>query len=175
MDNQNKLVESHHGVLMNVDGHGVLIIGPPAIGKSSLALELLSQHHQLIADDIVDFYFTNDIIVGQCPMLLAGLLHTRELGLISVSTVFGDKAWQRQHHIDYVIELTQHANSKVNLSLDDQTYTILNKPFPLLTLSVTNPASLSTRLLCWLTMQLSQYRAEKALTQRQHMLMSLVK
>lgn len=148
---------------MNVAGYGVLIIGSPAIGKSSLALELLSQNHQLIADDIVDFSCANNSVSGHCPSMLSGLLHTRELGLISVRTVFGNKAWQSQYQLDYVLELTQQFDSNINLVLEKRSYTVLNNAFPLLILSVTTPASLSSRLLCWLNMQANPYSAENEL------------
>lgn len=174
MDTQNEL-ESHHGVFMSVKGYGVLIIGPSAIGKSSFALELLSQNYQLIADDVVDFNTANDIIIGHCPSLLTGLLHTRELGLISVAMVFGDKACQSHSQVDYVIELTQELDSTINLMLEKKTYVILNKPFPLLTLSVTAPVSLTTRLLCWLSMQVNSNLVENELQHRQNSLMSLAK
>lgn len=156
---------------MNVEGNGVFIIGPPAIGKSSLALELLAQGCQLIADDVVDFYVVNDRVTGQCPPMLAGLLHSRELGFISVNAAFSDRAWQEEHHVDYVVKLTRHTNQ----TLEKQTYVILNKPFPQLTLSVTNPASLFTRLLCWLNMQANPQLAENEIKQRQHSLMSIAK
>lgn len=174
MDSQTKL-ESHHGVLMNVEGYGVLITGAPAIGKSSLALELLSQGYQLIADDVVDFYCANDIITGQCPPMLAGLLHTRELGLISVEMVFGDEAYQSDYKVDYIIELNQQIDSPINLVLEKKTYIILNKYFPLLTLSVSSPASLSTRLLCWITMQENSNLAKNEAKQDQHSPMSIAK
>jgi len=160
---------------MNVTGYGVLIIGSPAIGKSSLALELLSQNHQLIADDVVDFCYSNNIVSGHCPSMLSGLLHTRELGLISVRTVFGNKAWQSQYKLDYVIELTQHFDSNINLVLEKRFYTVLNQAFPLLTLSLSTPASLSSRLLCWLNMQANPCPAENALKQHQYTLMSVSK
>lgn len=175
MDTQNELVESHHGVLMNVAGYGVLIIGSPAVGKSSLALELLAQHHQLIADDIVDFCCSNNKIQGHCPTMLSGLLHTRELGLISVASVFGKKAWHSQYQLDYVIELTQQYDSNTELAIEKRFYNVLNQAFPLLKLSLTTPASLSSRLLCWLNMQTNPYSAENELTQHQHTLMSLAK
>lgn len=175
MDTQHELTESHHGVLMNVAGYGILIIGLPAIGKSSLALELLSQNHQLIADDVVDFYCSNNIVTGHCPAMFSGLLHTRELGLISVRTVFGNKAWQSHYQLDYVIELTQQFDSKINLILEKQSYKVLNHAFPLLTLSLTTPASLSTRLLCWLNMQVSPCPLENELQQHQYTLMSVAK
>jgi HPr kinase/phosphorylase len=172
VDSENELLESHHGVLMNVSGYGILIIGSPAIGKSSLALELLSQNHQLIADDVVDFDCANNTVSGHCPAMISGLLHTRELGLISVRSVFGKQAWQSQYQLDYVIELTQQFESKTNLVLEKRSYIVLNQAFPLLTLSLTTPASLSTRLLCWLNMQANPCPAEDELQQHQYTLMA---
>jgi len=149
--------------MMNVAGFGILIIGSPAIGKSSLALELLSQNHQLISDDVVDFCCANNIVRGHCPSMLSGLLHTRELGLISVRNVFGNEAWQSQYQLDYVIKLTQQFDSNINLVLKKRSYTVLNHAFPLLILSLATPASLSTRLLCWLNMQANPCPAENGL------------
>lgn len=174
MDSQKQL-ESHHGVLMNIAGSGVLIIGLPAIGKSSLALELLSKNYQLIADDVVDFSYSNNTVIGHCPDMLMGMLHTRELGFISVSSLFGDKAWKDQWPVNYVIKLTDQFDSNHNPLVAAQTYTILNHAFPLLTLSVTNPASVSTRILCWLNMQVNQNLAENELKRRQSSLMSIAK
>jgi HPr kinase/phosphorylase len=149
--------------MMNVAGYGILIIGSPAIGKSSLALELLSQNHQLIADDVVDFCYANNIVRGHCPSMLSGLLHTRELGLISVRNVFGNEAWQSQYQLDYVIKLTQQFDSNINLVLEKRSYTVLNHAFPLLILSLATAASLSTRLLCWLNMQANPCPAKNRL------------
>jgi HPr kinase/phosphorylase len=175
VDTQNGRVESHHGVFMNVESYGILIIGLPAIGKSSLALELLSQSYQLIADDVVDFSCSNNIISGHCPPMLSGLLHTRELGLISVHSVFGSKAWHSQYQLDYVIELTQQFDSKIDLVLQKRSYEVLSHTFPLLTLSLTAPASLSARLLCWLKMQENPDAAVNELKQHRYTSMSVAK
>lgn len=165
-------IESHHGVFINISGHGVLIIGSAGIGKSSLALELLSQGHQLIADDVVEFSSHVDMVVGFCPPLLKALLHTRELGLIAVLDVFGNDAWHAQHKIDYVVELSQHLEIDTQLTAPHKYYTILGLSFPLVTLSISNPASLSSRLICWLAMQNKQYDAEQEIISRQQSMMS---
>jgi len=174
VDSQNQL-ESHHGVLMNVGGSGILIIGPPAIGKSSLALALLSQGHQLIADDIVDFSCSKNTITGHCPPMLCGLLHTRELGLISVPTIFGKTSSQNKYPLDYVIELTKKLDLETTFTPKLKKYTVLNQSFPLLSLNVSNPASLSIRIDCWLKSQAHQSRTEDILKQGQHKLMESVK
>jgi len=167
-------LESHHGILMRIAGYGVFIIGPAGIGKSSLALELISQGHQLIADDIVEFSKCSTTITGHCPPMLEGLLHTRELGLISIPTVYGQKAWQAQQVVHVVVSLQENVKSDSVLTIKKE-YSLLGQPFPLLTLSTNNPASLQHRIQCWLTMLSdNQHHAENELKQRQHDIMSTI-
>lgn len=156
----------HHGVLMQVNGHGILIIGKPGIGKSSFALELLHQGHQLIADDIVEFNQKNNLLIGSCPHMSAGFLHSRELGLIEVTQLFGSDACLSQHRLDYVVELQPSLENASTLS-PSQSYEIEGLTFPLLQLSINSPASLYHRLLTWLAMQSNNFDAEQTLQQRQ--------
>ncbi|NOQ81420.1 MAG: serine kinase, partial [Methylophaga sp.] len=148
----NSQIESHHGVLMRIDGYGVFIIGCAGVGKSSLALELIAQGQQLIADDIVEFAKHSNSIIGHCPPMLEGLLHTRELGLISISTVFGQSAWKHQQSLDFVISLQSTFTADIELTKADNEYPILGHSFPQLTLSTHNPASLVHRIQCWSAM-----------------------
>mgnify|MGYP000403183201 CR=1 FL=1 len=171
----NTQIESHHGVLMRINGYGVLILGPAGSGKSSLALELLSQGHQLIADDVVDFSKHKNAIIGHCPPMLEGLLHTRELGLISVPTVFGQNAWQRQQTVDFVISLQSVFKPNIQLTIEEKRYILLEQALPLLTLSTHNPASLVHRIQCWITMNNDTHRPEKELNNRQQKIMSNIK
>jgi HPr kinase/phosphorylase len=161
----------HHGVFMQVNGHGILIIGQPGIGKSSFALELLHQGQQLIADDIIEFTQLNKRLIGSCPQMSKGLLHSRELGLVSVTQLFGNDAHNQQHQLDYVVELKTNLENTANLS-PTKVYEIDGVIFPLLQLSINSPASLYHRLLTWLAIQASDYDAEKTLKQRQQQQMS---
>jgi len=171
----NTQIESHHGVLMRINGQGVLIIGPAGMGKSSLALELISQGHQLIADDVVDLFKQDNSVVGFCPPMLEGLLHTRELGLISIPTVFGQNAWQKQHRIDHVVSLQAELKLELDLTKKNKTYTLLDLDLPLLMLSIHSPASLANRIQCWLKMSENKHPAENQLKQRQQATMSNIK
>jgi len=157
-----------HGVLIKMNDSGVFITGDAGVGKSSLALELLYQGHTLIADDNVTFYKQKNKIIGHCPSVLEELLHTRELGLISVSTLFGEQAWQQKHALDLIVEITEKSSDAIQLILDKKTRSILGRPIPLLTLSLYNPASLVHRIQCYLSMQQHpSHHPEKIMSRRQ--------
>jgi HPr kinase/phosphorylase len=95
-----------HGVFMEVQGFGVLIKGNAAIGKSELALELISRGHRLIADDIVDFYrISPERIEGRCPELLQDFLEVRGLGILNIRALFGDNAVKPTKPLDLIIQL----------------------------------------------------------------------
>src|SRR5690606_20018733 len=80
-----------HGVFMDVLGLGVLITGESGLGKSELALELISRGHGLVADDAVEFSRTApSMIEGHCPPLLQNMLEVRGLGLLDIRTIFGE-------------------------------------------------------------------------------------
>lgn len=152
--NLKSLTESHHGVFVCVLNYGVLIIGKAASGKSSFALELLHQGHQLIADDTVEFRLDEaNNIIGFCPKMLNDMLHHRELGIITVSKIFGDNAHIKQHRLDYVVQLTGQHQLQTELKPPHRNHLVHQRPFPLLLLNSNNPTSLSHRLTTWLQLQ----------------------
>ena len=109
---------SLHGVFIEVQGFGVLIKGDAAIGKSELALELISRGHRLIADDIVDFYrISPDCIEGRCPALLQDFLEVRGLGVLNIRALFGDNSVKPTKPLDLIIQL-ELANMQKPLELD---------------------------------------------------------
>ena len=109
---------SLHGVFIEVQGFGVLIKGDAAIGKSELALELITRGHRLIADDIVDFYrISPDRIEGRCPALLQDFLEVRGLGILNIRALFGDNAIKPTKPLDLIIQL-ELANMQKPLALD---------------------------------------------------------
>ena len=97
---------SFHGVFMEVQGFGVLIKGNSAIGKSELALELITRGHRLVADDVVDFYrVAPDRLEGRCPPLLQDFLEVRGLGILNVRELFGDNAVKPTKPLDLIVQL----------------------------------------------------------------------
>jgi HPr kinase/phosphorylase len=96
-----------HGVFMDVMGIGVLLTGESAVGKSELALELISRGHRLIADDAPEFSRTSpDTLFGTCPEILHDFLEVRGLGVINIRAMFGDSAIKRGKNLRLVVNLT---------------------------------------------------------------------
>jgi len=109
---------SFHGVYMEVQGFGVMIKGDPAIGKSELALELISRGHRLVADDIIDFYkVAPDRLEGRCPRLLQDFLEVRGLGVLNIRELFGDNSVKPTKPLDLIIQL-EHADKLMSMEQD---------------------------------------------------------
>lgn len=105
---QQRLARSvvRHGVFMEILGAGVLISGDSSVGKSEVALELISRGHRLIADDAPEFArIAPDIIRGSCPELLRDLLEVRGLGVLNIRAMYGDSALKRGKYLRLIIEL----------------------------------------------------------------------
>jgi HPr kinase/phosphorylase len=103
-----------HGVLMDVLGLGVLITGDSGVGKSELALELISRGHGLVADDVVDISrIALTTIEGRCPPLLKDFLEVRGLGALNIRTIFGETAVRPKMNLKLVVHLERPAHSGV--------------------------------------------------------------
>jgi len=97
-----------HGVFMEVLGMGVLITGDAAVGKSELALELISRGHRLIADDAPEFSrIAPDIVEGSCPSVLREFLEVRGLGVLNVRAMFGDTAIKEKKYLRLIVHLAR--------------------------------------------------------------------
>jgi len=119
-----------HGVFMDVLGLGVLITGESGLGKSELALELISRGHGLVADDAVELSRTApNMIEGQCPSLLQNLLEVRGLGLLDIRTIFGETSVRRKMKLKLVVKLIRSTpDAFERLPVQDQTEDILGVP-----------------------------------------------
>ena len=122
---------SLHGVFMDVLGMGVLITGDSGVGKSELALELISRGHGLVADDVVEMArIAPTTIEGRCPGMLRDFLEVRGLGLLNIRTIFGETASRRKMKLKLIVHLqkTVAAGDAPRLPLDAQTQEVLGVP-----------------------------------------------
>jgi HPr kinase/phosphorylase len=95
-----------HGVLLDVLGMGVLITGDSGVGKSELALELVSRGSGLIADDVVELYRIGpETVEGRCPALLKDFLEVRGLGVLNIRTIFGEAALRPRKNMKLIVHL----------------------------------------------------------------------
>ena len=100
-----------HGVFLDVLEMGVLITGASAIGKSELALELISRGNGLVADDIVELYrISPDTIEGRCPAVLRDFLEVRGIGILNIRTIFGETAVRPRKLLKLIVHLEDHGN-----------------------------------------------------------------
>ena len=164
-----------HGVYMEVMAIGVLITGPSGIGKSELALELISRGHRLIADDAPLFSrITPDIIDGTCPKTLQDFLEVRGLGIINVRELFGDSAIKKNKYLKLIVQL-QPMDNKNLLELDRlegsyNTRNILDMEIPEITLPVAPGRNLAILMECAARnhiLRVSGYNASDIFTKRQ--------
>ena len=97
---------SIHGVLVDVYGEGVLIMGESGIGKSEAALELIKRGHRLVTDDVVEIHkLSDDTLVGRSPEITKHFIELRGIGIVDVKTLFGVECVKETQAIDMVIKL----------------------------------------------------------------------
>ena len=104
---------SIHGVLVDVYGEGVLIMGESGIGKSEAALELIHRGHRLVSDDVVEIRKVSDVtLVGSAPDITRHFIELRGIGIIDVKTLFGVESVKDTQSIDLVIKLEEWDRDK---------------------------------------------------------------
>ena len=124
---------TQHGVLVEVYGEGVLILGESGIGKSETAIALVERGHRLIADDAVEIKRVSaQTLVGSAPSLIKHYVELRGIGIIDVRRIYGMGAVKETEKIDLVIHLEQWIEGKMydRFGLEDQTYNILGIDVP---------------------------------------------
>lgn len=122
-----------HGVFLGIFETGVLITGSSGLGKSELALELISRGHRLIADDAVEIYRTApEMLEGRCPNILRNFLEVRGLGILDISTLFGQTAILPKKRLELIIHLAypneDEAQTLDRLNIQIETQKIINVP-----------------------------------------------
>lgn len=104
---------SCHGVLLDVLGMGVMITGDSGVGKSELALELISRGHGLVADDVIELSRIGpETLEGCCPPLLRDFIEVRGLGMLNIRTIFGETAVRRRKNMKLIVHLEKSASSE---------------------------------------------------------------
>ena len=130
---------TRHGVLVEVYGEGVLIIGDSGVGKSETAIELVKRGHRLIADDAVEIRRVSKVtLVGSAPEIIRHYVELRGIGIVDVKRLFGVGAVKDTEKIDLVISLEQWVQGKMydRFGLDDEKIDILGLEVPMITIPV---------------------------------------
>ena len=140
---------TRHGVLVEVYGEGILLIGDSGIGKSEAAIELLKRGHRLIADDAVEIHkVSSSSLVGTAPALIRNYIELRGIGIINVAKLYGMGAVKLDNQIDLVVNIvhwnTQEAYDR--LGLEDQFTEILGVQIPMYTIPITPGRNLAVIL-----------------------------
>ena len=129
---------TRHGVLMNIYGQGVLMMGDSGIGKSETAIELLKRGHRLVADDAVEIQRVSGSLWGTAPEMIRHYIEIRGVGVIDVQRLFGMSAVQHDSEVELVIQLEPWEDGKFydRLGLEGETYTMLGVSLPYVTIPV---------------------------------------
>jgi HPr kinase/phosphorylase len=99
-----------HGVFLDVLGMGVMLTGESGVGKSELALELISRGSGLIADDVIELYhIAPETLEGRCPALLRDFLEVRGLGVLNIRSIFGEAALRPRKSLKLIVHLEKPA------------------------------------------------------------------
>lgn len=128
-----------HGVLVEIYGEGILILGDSGVGKSETAIELIKRGHRLIADDAVEIKRVSDrTLVGSAPEIIRHFIELRGIGIVDVRRIFGMGAIKATERVDLIVNLEHWVEGKMydRLGLDTQYTDILGLSIPSLTIPV---------------------------------------
>ncbi len=130
---------TRHGVLLEIYGEGVLLLGESGVGKSETAIELVKRGHRLIADDAVEIRRTGvRRLVGTAPPLIRHYIELRGIGVVDVRLLFGMGAVKDEQDIDLIINLEQWQSDKIydRLGVESLYTSVLDVQIPSLTVPV---------------------------------------
>ena len=137
---------TRHGVLVEVYGEGILLLGDSGIGKSETAIELVKRGHRLIADDAVEIKRVSaTTLVGKAPEIIRHYVELRGIGIVDVRRLFGMGSVKLTEKIDMVINLENWQSGKMydRLGIEEQTMDILGLRVPMIVLPVCPGRNLS--------------------------------
>jgi len=140
---------TQHGVLVEVYGEGLLLMGDSGVGKSETALELLKRGHRLIADDAVEIRKVSESsLIGTAPELIRNYIELRGIGIINVAKLFGMGAVRTENEINLVVNIVPWNTQEVydRVGLEDQYKEILGVKVPMNTIPVTAGRNLAVIL-----------------------------
>ena len=135
-----------HGVLLDLLGLGVLIVGESGIGKSECALDLIARGHRLVADDTVEVRRRGEsAVIGTCPELTRHHMEIRGIGVINVRDLFGVASTRSAKRVELVVQLERWDPGREydRLGLDDASYELLGLKVPLIRMPVAPGRSLA--------------------------------
>ena len=135
-----------HGVLIDILGLGVLIVGESGIGKSECALDLVVRGHRLVADDTVEVRRRSEsIVIGACPELTRHHMEVRGLGLINIRDLFGVASTRTSKRIELVVQLDRWDTGREydRLGLDEASYDLMGLKVPLIKMPVATGRNLA--------------------------------
>ena len=140
---------TRHGVLVEVFGVGLLLMGESGLGKSEAAVELLKRGHRLIADDAVEIRKVNSsLLIGAAPKLIRNYVELRGIGIVNVAKMFGMSAVKDENAIDLVVNIVPWDNNEAydRLGLDENYMELLDVKVPMNTIPITPGRNLAVIL-----------------------------
>jgi HPr kinase/phosphorylase len=138
---------SMHGVLLDVFGVGILLLGKSGIGKSEIALDLVMRGHRLVADDIVDVKRkTPESVVGQGSEIIKHHMEVRGLGIINIKDLFGVAAIRERKKIEIVLELVEWDPGVEydRLGVEEKKFRVLDVEIPMMVVPVRPGRNMTT-------------------------------
>ena len=140
---------TRHGVLMEVYGEGILLIGESGMGKSEAAIELLKRGHRMIADDAVEIRkISGKKLMGTAPELIRNYVELRGIGIVNVAKLFGMGAVKSENEVDLVVNIVPWKERQVydRLGLEEEHMEILGVQIPMYTIPITPGRNLAVIL-----------------------------